>query len=512
MKHVLHTLLTATILLPAISMAQNVGIGTTTPTAKVHIVQNANATGLRIRNANTSDTANLVEMISTAFGNFNTPGGGGAYFGINNDQSIAAAVKGETNTVFGNGGAAGIYGLASGTGGYGGYFQASNTAGSSIALLASNAGTGNGLSVNSANGTGAEIISSGTGRSLYAWKPIGSTGSAAEFANFNNMNNDDVLKVHSTGNGNAAYFNVNNTQGTSAAVKGEVNSIFANFGTAGVYGLSSGTGGYASLFYASNPAGTGPAVLALTEGGGNGVTSNAGGNGNGVESTCDGSGNAVYGWVPNFGAGRAARFANFNSANGNPTVHISTNGTGAAFLVNHTGPSGNTAIFQANGANVARIDRSGRGYFNNGTMSSGADVAEYFEVEGAKALYEPGDVLVISTSTDRTVEASSTAYSNLIAGVYATKPGVLLTEKEGVDTDLTDMVPMGVVGVIPTKVCLEGGIIKRGDMVVSASLKGHAMKADAALVKPGQVIGKALENFDGTGGRTGKIRILVNVK
>ena len=46
-------------------------------------------------------------------------------------------------------------------------------------------------------------------------------------------------------------------------------------------------------------------------------------------------------------------------------------------------------------------------------------------------------------------------------GVYATKPGVLLTE-ENIDHDLKDKVPMGVIGVIPTKVCLEGGEIKKG--------------------------------------------------
>ncbi len=66
---------------------------------------------------------------------------------------------------------------------------------------------------------------------------------------------------------------------------------------------------------------------------------------------------------------------------------------------------------------MARIDHSGRGYFNNGTTNSGADVAETFRVEGAQHIYEPGDVLVISQSTDRTVERSAKPYSTLVAGV-----------------------------------------------------------------------------------------------
>lgn len=80
----------------------------------------------------------------------------------------------------------------------------------------------------------------------------------------------------------------------------------------------------------------------------------------------------------------------------------------------------------------------------------GADVAEAFDVEGNTVDYEPGDILVISTDTDRTIEKSSEPYSTLVAGVYATKPGVLLTE-ENIDSELIGKVPMGVIGVIPTK-------------------------------------------------------------
>jgi hypothetical protein len=69
---------------------------------------------------------------------------------------------------------------------------------------------------------------------------------------------------------------------------------------------------------------------------------------------------------------------------------------------------------------------------------------------------------------------------------------------------------MGVVGVIPTKVCMEGGEIKRGDLLVTSSIPGVAMKADIEKVKPGQAIGKALENFNSPS--TGKIKVLVSVK
>lgn len=167
-------------------------------------------------------------------------------------------------------------------------------------------------------------------------------------------------------------------------------------------------------------------------------------------------------------------------------------------------------MFKANGSNVARIDNTGKAYFNNGTQVGGADVAEYFEVEGNRAQYEPGDVLVISTSSDRTVEKSTAPYSTLVSGVYATKAGLLLTEENAEQDKLDGMVPMGVIGVLPTKVCFEGGPIKRGDLLVTSSIPGVAMKADPDKLKVGQALGKALQDFNSPG--ISKINVLVSVK
>jgi len=240
-------------------------------------------------------------------------------------------------------------------------------------------------------------------------------------------------------------------------------------------------------------------LLAIADGNGNGITANASNTGDGIETTVDGTGNAIYAWVPNFATGRAARFTNFNTANTNPVITAEQRS------------GGSIAVFRAGStpANVARIDAAGKGFFNGGTQNSGADLAEAFDVEGDSSEYEPGDILIISTDSDRTVEKSSKPYSNLVAGVYATKPGVLLTE-ENIESELIGKVPMGVIGVIPTKVCLEGGKIKRGDLIVTSSISGVAMKANLKKVKIGQVIGKALQDYDQNG--IGKIKILVNIK
>ena len=107
------------------------------------------------------------------------------------------------------------------------------------------------------------------------------------------------------------------------------------------------------------------------------------------------------------------------------------------------------------------------------------------------------------------MEKSREPYSTRVIGVHATKPGVLLTERN-IDASLEDMVPLGVVGVIPTKVSAENGSIRRGDLLVTAATPGHAMLASPNRLRFGMVLGKALETFSGP--RTGTIRVLVNVK
>ncbi len=159
---------------------------------------------------------------------------------------------------------------------------------------------------------------------------------------------------------------------------------------------------------------------------------------------------------------------------------------------------------------------------NNGSLlidgyvlTGGVDVAEAFAVEGERAGYEPGDVLVISETSDARAEKSATSQSTRVAGVVATSPGVLLTRR-GTDEDLAESVPLAVIGVVPTKVTDEGGPIRRGDLLVTSSTPGHAMKAVPVTVQgvpiypTGAVLGKALQPFEGPG--AGVIEVLVNVR
>ena len=70
-------------------------------------------------------------------------------------------------------------------------------------------------------------------------------------------------------------------------------------------------------------------------------------------------------------------------------------------------------------------------------------------------------------------------------------------------------VPLAMVGIVPCRVSTENGPIRRGDLLVTSSIPGHAMRATDRSRMTGAVIGKALHNFDNG---TGTIEILVSLQ
>jgi hypothetical protein len=158
---------------------------------------------------------------------------------------------------------------------------------------------------------------------------------------------------------------------------------------------------------------------------------------------------------------------------------------------------------------LVRFETDGDVFIDGNLTPGGADLAEAVATEGAAERYAPGDVMVVSTSSDRTFAKSSEPYSTRVAGVYATKPGVLLRTAEMPD-DLSEFMPLAVVGIVPTRVSAENGAIRRGDLLVTSSTDGHAMRANPEQLGFGMALGKALEDFDGPG--SGLIEVLVSVR
>ena len=72
-----------------------------------------------------------------------------------------------------------------------------------------------------------------------------------------------------------------------------------------------------------------------------------------------------------------------------------------------------------------------------------------------------------------------------------------------------DEVPLAVVGIVPCKVTTENGSIQPGDLLVTSSTPGHAMKGTDRNRMLGAVVGKALEGLDQG---KGVIQVLVTLQ
>jgi hypothetical protein len=152
------------------------------------------------------------------------------------------------------------------------------------------------------------------------------------------------------------------------------------------------------------------------------------------------------------------------------------------------------------------INASGGVTFPDGTTQStafnstlcGGDFAESVDVTGKRATYEPGDVLVIDPDVPGKFLKSAEPYSTSVLGIYSTRPGTV--GRRQMTPKSPDEVPMAMVGIVPTKVTAENGPIRPGDLLVTASIPGYAMRGTDRSRMLGAVIGKALGSLDhGTG-------------
>ena len=143
-----------------------------------------------------------------------------------------------------------------------------------------------------------------------------------------------------------------------------------------------------------------------------------------------------------------------------------------------------TAIFTSTNTANKAVVRDGSGNFaaniitGTATQAQYADLAEKYE---ADAEYEPGTVLVIGGEKEVTV--TDEPGSHAVVGVVSTDPAYLMnSEAEGVAIALRGRIP-----------CKVAGVCRKGDVLVTSDVPGHAMVAIAPTkLSPLQIVGRAL--------------------
>ena len=169
-----------------------------------------------------------------------------------------------------------------------------------------------------------------------------------------------------------------------------------------------------------------------------------------------------------------------------------------------------------------RVDGDGD-VFADGSYTGPADFAEMIRVSTGAESIEPGDVVVIDSTSSLSVRRSTNARSTRVAGIYSTRPGFVGSERtwevpapEGGEAvalkradmaELYDEIPVAVVGIVPCKASAENGPIAIGDLLVTSDTPGHVMRDPNA--PNGTIVGKALEPLQGS---TGTIKVLVTLQ
>jgi hypothetical protein len=177
----------------------------------------------------------------------------------------------------------------------------------------------------------------------------------------------------------------------------------------------------------------------------------------------------------------------------NPSATLEVHGSAANLLALYdpADPSGPKFTVSKTGTVLADgAYYSGTGGFHTGS----ADVAERINTS---EWVEAGCVVEIDPDHPGFFRKSSSPYSRKVAGIISTSPGVILGNSfdEATD-DWEDNRPvLAIAGRVPVKVSTEGGTIAVGDLLVSSSVPGVAMKGDPS-VSVGTVVGKAMEPFE----------------
>ncbi len=110
------------------------------------------------------------------------------------------------------------------------------------------------------------------------------------------------------------------------------------------------------------------------------------------------------------------------------------------------------------------------------------DIAEGMKITECMA----GDLVIIGDDAQKGLIKSNKKFDTRVAGIVSTDPKIYMGSGE-------DKMPLALAGIVKCNVNTENGSIQRGDLLVSSSMPGYAMRASAREAKPGMLVGKALQ-------------------
>ena len=143
-----------------------------------------------------------------------------------------------------------------------------------------------------------------------------------------------------------------------------------------------------------------------------------------------------------------------------------------------------TAITKAGSNGSGDIGQSDNKFATIYGLSSSAKYADVAEIYTTDQEYDYGTVIVIGG--EKEVTQSTSANDHKVIGVVSENPALMMnSDHEGQFIALLGRVPCKVVGKVGA-----------GDLLVTSSTPGHACACDPDDLKPGIVIGKALEEKD----------------
>ncbi len=141
-------------------------------------------------------------------------------------------------------------------------------------------------------------------------------------------------------------------------------------------------------------------------------------------------------------------------------------------------------------------------------ITGGTDIAERFSSAISQTI-EPGTVVVVDEAHPGQINPSDAAYARTVVGIVSgaggVEPGLVLHQKGMMEGPHI----VAIAGRVYVKATATNGAIKPGDLLTTADLPGHAMKATDRDLAFGAIIGKALTGLDNG---AGMVLVLVNLQ